>query len=115
MDPHAVSFGAGICVHTYRAEWGNGDLLCVVDWASDVIEAEFPHLHRVTPQRGMTYSFSTQVLFELVWGSWSDPDMTAWKWACLHIVVTFASSPLVIKLMALSIILEPTMTGTISE
>ena len=34
---------------------GDGDLLCGVDWASDIVEAEFPHLHGVTPQGGMDY------------------------------------------------------------
>ena len=58
-------------------------------------------------------SFSTPVSFELGWGSCSDPDSS--KWACLHIMVAFTSSLLVIKLMALSMILDPTITGTISE
>ena len=29
------------------------------------------------------------ILFEFVWESCSDPDMTAPKWACLHIVAAF--------------------------
>ena len=36
-------------------------------------------------------------------------------WACLHVMGAFVSSPLVISLMALSLILDPTTTGTISE
>ena len=50
------------------------------------------------------------VLSELVWVSCSAPDMTVPKWACLQVVVTFASSPFVIKLRALSMILDPTTT-----
>ena len=115
MDPRAVSFDTGICMHTYCAKWRYGDLWCGADGASDIIKAKFPHLHRVTTLWGTTYSSFVPIWPELVWVSGSDPDMTAPKWACLHIMVAFASSPLVIKLRALSIILEPTMTWTISE
>ena len=55
MDPHTVSFDTGIGVHTYCAEWWDGDLPCGVDLASYIIEAEFLPLHRVTPQGGMDY------------------------------------------------------------
>ena len=55
MDPHTVSFNTEIGMHTYCAEWEDGDLPCGVDWASDIIEAEFPHLHGVTFWVGMDY------------------------------------------------------------
>ena len=55
MDLHTVSFDTGIGMHTYCAECGYGDLSCGVDWDSNVIEAELPHLHGLTTLRGITY------------------------------------------------------------
>ena len=31
--------------------------------------------------------------FESVWGNWSDPDITAPKWACFQVAVALTSSP----------------------
>ena len=39
-------------------------------------------------------SFSTPVPYVPLWGSCSNPDMTAPKWACIQVMVTFTSSPL---------------------
>ena len=61
----------------------------------------------------MNYLLSTPVEFELAWGYCSDPDMTVPKRACFHVMVAFMSSPLVMMLMALSLILDPTMTGNL--
>ena len=47
-------------------------------------------------------------------GNWSDPDMTTLKWACLKVMVALASTPFVIIPIALSIILDSTMTSTFS-
>ena len=52
---------------------------CSADWAPDIIHAELLHLHGVNPQGEMDHLLSTPVLFELVWGSCNDPDMTAPK------------------------------------
>ena len=49
-------------------------------------------------------SSSFPILLEFVWERCSNPDRTAPKWACLHIMVVFLSSPLVITLRALSMI-----------
>ena len=88
MDPYTVSFDTGIGVHAYCAEWGwLPSLWC--EWASDIIEAEFPHLHGVTLREECLTSFFTPVSFEFVQGSCSDPDMTAPKLACLHVMVAF--------------------------
>ena len=103
MEPHTVSFDTGIGMHTYCVEWGYGDLLYGVDWAFKVIKAELPHLHGSPFREEWPTSSSIPILPELVQVSYSDPDMTAPKWVCIHTVVTFVSSPLVIKLRALSI------------
>ena len=55
MDPHTVSFDTEIGMHIYCAKGRYGELLCGVDWASNVIEAEHPHLYGVTLWRGMSY------------------------------------------------------------
>ena len=34
---------------------GDGDLLCGADMALDIVQAEFLHLHGVTPQGGMDH------------------------------------------------------------
>ena len=44
--------------------------------------------------------------------SWSDPNMTALKWACHQVTVTFASPPFVIIPIALLITLDPSKTST---
>ena len=51
----------------------------------------------------------------LLQGTWSDPDITALKWACFQDMAALTSSPFMIIPIALSIVLDPTMTSTFSE
>ena len=61
----------------------------------------------LSPDKSCSANFS-----ELLWDSYSDPDITAPKRACHQVAVALASSPTVMQLRALSIIFEPTTTGT---
>ena len=81
MALHTVSFDTEICVYTYCAEWGNDDLPCVM-WIGPLTSSRQNFLTSMGSSLGEEWltSFSTAVLYELVQGSCSNPEMTAAKW-----------------------------------
>ena len=67
------------------------------------------------PREGVIPFPASLFPFESVQGSWSNPDITAPKWACFQVAVTLMSSPFVIIPIPLSMILDLTMTRTFLE
>ena len=82
--------------------------------ALDIIQREFLGCSRVRGCRGLP-PFAALLPLAPSWGSWSNQDIAAVKWACFQVVVALTSSPIMIIPITLSIILDPTMTGTFSE
>ena len=106
-----------VCVAMYLdgPKWGNGDPLCGVDMPLHIIQKEFLKCGMVGSDGGAAPFAAFPSPCTLFQGSWSDPDITAPKSTCFQVAVALASSPFVIIPIALSIIVDPTMTGTFLE
>ena len=113
-DPHTVPSDVCLAMNIYSPKQRNGDPLCGTDMPLDIVHTEFLGYSRV---RGCRWSnpLSVPPASALLQGSWSNPDITAMKWTCFQVMVALTSSPFVIIPITLSIILNPTMTGTFLE
>ena len=106
-----------ICVATYvdGPKQRNGDPTCSMDMPLDIVQREFLRYCRDRGSGGSNPLHSIPICLVLLWGSWSDPDITTLKWACLQITAVLTGSPFVIIPITLSITLGPTMASTFSE
>ena len=98
-----------LAVNIYSPKQRNGDPPCGMDVPLDIAQAELP-IH--SGVRGCWRVCPLPEVPILLRGSWSDLNMTTLKLACQQVVVALASPPFMIIPIALSIILDSTMTGT---
>ena len=96
-------------------KWGNGNPPSDADRSLDILQAELPDAVVSELGEGMTSFPYSPFPFKSVWNNWSDPDITALKWACLQVAVALMSSPFIIIPITQSMILDLTMTGTFLE
>ena len=72
-------------------KWGNGNPQCGTDRSPHIIQTKFPGCCRVRAWGGSDPL--PPFPFESMWGSGSNLDITALKWACFQVTVTLVSSP----------------------
>ena len=108
-NPHAVSSDICLAMDIYSPKWGDSDPQCSADMPHRCHPGGTPlgleAVERVSPQQELC---PLHILGAIgVTKTW-----TALKWACLQVTIALANSPFIITLIALSMILESTTTGT---
>ena len=79
LDPHAVSPDTGVAMDANSPKQGDGNLLSGMNRSANIIQAEPPGCCRIVALGGSNLFPYSPSSIEVVWGNWSDSDMTTPK------------------------------------